>query len=130
MIGETDDSLLFIPIGLNGEYWSVYTDENGCSRSSNRIENQIIVTGMSNPENENELEVTVYPNPLNNILNVDGAEQIDELMIYGLNGQLVYQQNGFAPGFVQLDLNMLTSGQYIMNIISGEQQTARQLIKM
>lgn len=130
LIGETNDSLNYVDIGLNGEYWSVYTDENGCSITTDRIENQIIVTGLSLEEIQEELSVNVFPNPSNGLINIETDQLIDQIVVYALDGQVVYQQNNLTPGLMQIDLSMLASGNYVLRMISGDQQAARQLIKL
>ena len=130
LVGETNDSLNYVDIGLNGEYWSVYTDENGCSVTSDRVENQIIVTGLSIQELDDELLLNVYPNPSNGLINIETDSDIDQLVVYSLDGQVVYQLQDMGNGIVQVDLSDLADGNYILRVVSGDQQTTRQLIKL
>lgn len=75
---------------------------------------------LANPElalnvenNLNEIQVTVYPNPTKNTLNIQSNGQITQLSIFNQLGQLVETYKGQHP---RLDIQHLPSGIYFLNI--------------
>lgn len=67
---------------------------------------------------ENALEnVSIYPNPARNILNVNNVENAN-VNIYAINGQLVKSMAN-VNGSVQVDLSDMAAGMYIVRMQSG-----------
>jgi hypothetical protein len=64
-----------------------------------------------------------YPNPVDNELNLNARANIDEVNIYNLLGKKAYTEKIGMKEF-QLNLGMLSSGVYIMEVLS-EGITAR-----
>lgn len=127
--GETNDSVNYIEIGLNGEYWVVYTNDDGCSVSSDRIDNQILITDVSVKENELPLLVKVYPNPATSILFVEFDGQLDAILIYGMDGSLVYKPENIDTGITQMDLDFLPAGTYLLQLVKDDQVVIKKIIK-
>jgi hypothetical protein len=127
--GETNDSVNYIEIGLNGEYWVVYTNDDGCSVSSDRIDNQILITDVSVKENELPLLVKVYPNPATSIVFVEFDGQLDAILIYGMDGSLVYKPENIDTGITQMDLDFLPAGTYLLQLVKDDQVVIKKIIK-
>ena len=73
--------------------------------------------------NENSvLNAQFYPNPVTDILNISNKQEIDNVMIYSVTGQLQMQQkvNGKS---VQLNLSKLSAGLYIVKILDKSSKT-------
>ena len=129
LVGETDDTLNYYDIGLNGEYWVVYTDDNGCSIESDRIDNQIIITDVSIKENQATLDVKLYPNPANNVVNIEFDETLDQVTLFTMDGKVVTTNQNLAPGVNQLNLESLPRGTYLLQIVKGDQVAIKKLIR-
>ena len=77
--------------------------------------------------------ITVYPNPTSGVLNILLSENVAkngtvEVRIYSLQGQLVFQgkENANASsGSMQLDLNSLKVGQYLIHFTDAEGTMSR-----
>jgi hypothetical protein len=68
---------------------------------------------LSNPE-FNESSVSLYPNPVQNILNIQNtASNLSKVQIYDLNGRLL-QNHALQTNEVSLDVSQLTSGVYLV----------------
>lgn len=71
---------------------------------------------------------SMYPNPVENVLNLSAVNAIDALCVYNMLGQEVLQS---APSTnqVELDTSSLPSGAYIIKVQAGEQIGSYNLIK-
>ena len=62
-------------------------------------------------------DIKIYPNPFSDQINIQSDIPIDQLVIYTINGQRVYQ-NEFSPqSDLNIKLNDLSSGVYLMEVI-------------
>ena len=61
--------------------------------------------------NQNSLEVEMYPNPVNDVLNIEIENEIKSVEIYNIQGQKVLQSSN-----KQIETNSLNSGIYMVRI--------------
>ncbi len=114
-IGFIPDTVLIDP-----EYWLI---------SKNNVATKVALSNSGNPG------VEVYPNPVQNPLTVylhDFNEPVAYLSIYNMAGQLVAKQqvvliNGTE--LVNLNLQHLARGQYILQIKAGSFRYTKKLLK-
>lgn len=59
--------------------------------------------------------VNIYPNPVNNKLNIEAEANIEEIMIYTLTGVLIYNEQCMINN-LQLDVNKFKNGVYYLKI--------------
>ncbi|WP_294671236.1 T9SS type A sorting domain-containing protein [uncultured Fluviicola sp.] len=108
---------LYIPanaITTNG-YFTVYI--NGEDMSGCAFTDQILVDACSNLSlEENELEITVYPNPGRDYLMVDLSADYAEidLQLTDLNGKVVLTQHTENTHFVRIYIEDLARGYYLL----------------
>lgn len=57
----------------------------------------------------------IYPNPSRGMLNIEG-DQINEIQISTLNGQIVYAKNDFKTNNTNIDLSALPQGLYFITV--------------
>lgn len=129
LTGETNDSLNWIDIALNGEYWVIYTNDDGCSIESDRIDNPIFITGVGIFEHETELNVRLYPNPTNDLLSIAFDESLDQLTLLTLDGKVILTETNLNSGVNQLSLAHLPSGTYLIQMIKDDQVLVKKVIK-
>jgi photosystem II stability/assembly factor-like uncharacterized protein len=81
---------------------------------------------IGTPENENEIEFSIYPNPVHNQLNITSGVEMTEVEIFNQLGQVVYSEVVKNTNF---SINTLgfNSGIYFVRIIT-EQGTATEKI--
>ncbi|MCW3807920.1 autotransporter-associated beta strand repeat-containing protein [Marinilabiliaceae bacterium D04] len=79
---------------------------------------------------EKEKELTLYPNPVENVLYVRLQDNTANatLEIRDINGQLVYKQNDVYSAD-KIDVTMLPQGVYLLKIYTDEYQWVRKIIK-
>jgi hypothetical protein len=128
MVGETDDTLNY-SIHINGNYTIVYTDANGCSSASDAINATITVEDVSIEENIKELELTIYPNPTAEVINLKSDQVIESLIITDLNGKVVIIQNNIDSKVISLNLYELKKGIYFVKINANNSQSIKKIIK-
>ena len=68
-------------------------------------------TLSSSDFNQNNLEVVLYPNPVNDVLNIDIANTIKSVEVYNLQGQKVLVSNQS-----QINMSNLSAGIYMLRI--------------
>jgi len=94
----------------NGSYY-VVVSTNGCSSDSSDI---ISVTNAG--INENEIALTIFPNPATNQITISGIETGGTLRLYDLSGKLLLERENKDN---TLELNGIASGSYVLEIRAG-----------
>ncbi|MCH2045310.1 MAG: T9SS type A sorting domain-containing protein [Saprospiraceae bacterium] len=71
---------------------------------------------------DNTLGVTAYPNPTTGALNLDFGSVLNEadIQVVNLNGQVLMSQHINNQELTQLDLSSLTTGMYLVQVVSAE----------
>ena len=75
---------------------------------------------------ENETSFTIYPNPVNNILYINGGNAEYSYMMYNSIGQVV--ANGSAQGVEQISVDGMTKGIYFLRLTSGTQVLVEKVV--
>jgi hypothetical protein len=100
-----------------GEYSVMVTDANGCSATSFPI--MFIADGIS----EITTLLQIYPNPTKDILNVHyQGFNINSMLILDMSGNIVLHKNDIKSNEsnLQLSLNQLPKGMYVLQLIGEE----------
>lgn len=128
LVGETNDTVNYVEIGMNGEYWVVYTNELGCKIESDRIENPIFITDVGINE-EVLFDVMVYPNPSSSVVTIETKELIDEIILQDLKGAIVLKVIPTDSSVNQVNVAELPAGIYFLQLVKGGQLVTKKLIK-
>ena len=72
-----------------------------------------------------ESTITIYPNPSTGIVNITGVEQVDEIRVFTISGQLVKK----AENTSSIDLSSEMRGLYMIEIKSDGKTIVNRLIK-
>jgi hypothetical protein len=105
-----------IGIGVGGEFWfngaiddlKIYNYVLTDTEISNLHANNTLSTSDFS---QNNLEVALYPNPVNDVLNIETTLELKSVEIYNLQGQRVLSSNQKA-----INVSALTSGMYMVRI--------------
>lgn len=73
-------------------------------------------------------KVNMYPNPSNNIVNINSIENIDSVTVMNVLGQIVMTKEVNSNNFA-LDVSELKTGQYFLNLSSNNSRVVKKLIK-
>ncbi len=90
----------------------------------------IIITTINEVDLNN---ISVYPNPFNNIINIKYDEIIDKpviISVFNLNGELIKQHNILPEfGYLYVDMENYKPGLYLIRIICGDNTFSQIIIK-
>ena len=75
---------------------------------------------------ENEAEFSIYPNPVNNTLNINGGNAEYSYTMYNGMGQMVAK--GTARGTEQINVSSMTKGVYFLHLTSGTQVRVEKIV--
>ena len=110
----------------SGNYMVQVTDTNGCTALSNQLQ---IVTGINDLINNAVVEV--YPNPNATgswLLTVSNGLVGKEVEVLDANGRIVYKSRIQNPKS-QIEIS-ISSGVYLLKIVSGEKNYLKKLIRL
>jgi len=86
-------------------------------------------TSISLTVSENEIEdLVMYPNPVDNVLNINTNEEIIQIRVYNQLGQLLKDEKPLQSNF-SIDFSNLTTGIYLLKIKAENKMTTKQVIK-
>ncbi|CAN5871061.1 hypothetical protein BH11BAC7_BH11BAC7_14090 [soil metagenome] len=119
----------YVPL-VNGNYYVVITDTNGCSAFSSTYS----MMDVSVTELTAENPVVLYPNPNNGNFTVqfDQKGLISLMEIYNVNGQKIYAQQFSSNGITSAEFNLIAeAGIYFLHITreDGTVLTQRMIIE-
>jgi uncharacterized repeat protein (TIGR01451 family) len=94
-----------------------------------------VVTSFQNPlsiSNEIEFETRLFPNPASQSITISWAQdvEVDRIEIYDLSGRLIQSQSVSTGKSYTVELNDLTDGMYLINLISGALQSRQKFMKI
>jgi len=112
-------------ITASGDYYVVVTID-GCSSEASETLN-VILNGIMQPENLSS--VTIYPNPVSDLLTIDTEGFSEPVRIKILNslGQSLFQSIIINQG--EIDLSTFAPGVYLINLESGKETQMRKIIR-
>ena len=80
---------------------------------------------LGQEELENSLDLRIYPNPFNEVLNIDQQYEFDHLKLYDIKGKLVLQSSKKS-----IDTKLLKEGVYILKLYNDQSSTQIKIIKV
>ena len=75
-------------------------------------------------EDYNLINFTIYPNPVQDILNIESQQPIEAVKIYNLHGQLIK-----VDSFMNVDISQLNTGLYFVQVIIEGKTVTKKFIK-
>jgi hypothetical protein len=90
----------------------------------------VVVTAASTTTSTSKLvneQVEIFPNPVNDVLNIKSNTLYDQISILNLQGQLL---KNFSSNTNSIDLSDLPSGTYIIELTNGSNKTIQKFNKI
>lgn len=84
-----------------------------------------LITGNT-PMPDNILICKIYPNPFTANIQISCPKEIERISIYNSEGQLVVSKKG---NYREPNLNQLSSGMYLIQVVAGKQVFSQKIIK-
>jgi hypothetical protein len=112
----------------NGTYKVEVTDSNGCKATSDNIQVTLGVEEMA----EIIRQVSLYPNPANNIVTIFAGKyssELHDLFITDVNGKNIWRTNKMNAEELMLDISGWASGSYILHFSAKGESGAVKFVK-
>ncbi len=112
-----------------GTNWAIYTEDE--SDMPEGVAVDIIVANqdvLGVSDNEFTNQVTMFPNPAKDVVNISTQKQINTIRIYNLLGQEVLYVKGNS-NTMQVNTSNLTTGNYIVKVEAGNAVKTLKLTK-
>ena len=74
-------------------------------------------------------DVSIYPNPAKDILNISAGEKIDSATIFDLTGRIVKISNPYKEVF-NFNISDLSNGVYLVKLNAGDKESSIKFIKL
>lgn len=84
--------------------------------------------GTLSTTNFDDIEISVFPNPVLNDLEIRSSETIDEIKVFNLLGQQLISVKPIQNN-TKIDFSNYSKGTYLVKIASGNQITVKKIIK-
>ncbi|MBI1221546.1 MAG: T9SS type A sorting domain-containing protein [Bacteroidetes bacterium] len=108
--------------------YSLRVENKGCIDTMKCIHFDRNTSGL---EDENKVEIKIYPNPATDVLKIDGEFTSSvEVELYSMLGQIVQKKNFEPNASIRLDLADLPKGRYILRILSSGIAFKQELIEI
>ena len=110
-----------------GFYSVALTNSNGCSTMS-ALES-VNLTGTAEHDNT---QLQVYPNPVQDVLTIAHTQFQTEVIIrlFSSDGKLVMEHHTAPDNTIQLDVQSLSKGIYMMQVLHEEQPYHQKIVKL
>ncbi len=91
------------------------------------------ITSIQLPEIQNSDDIpyngfNVYPNPANNYVTIISKYPVERLEVLDLYGRMVMDINGNQQQEVDVELNQINSGMYVIRVYSGKDISVKQIM--
>lgn len=126
--GVTGNTFDPIVAGLGSHNISyTFVDGNGCYNTDDQF---ILVLGCSGIEKlTNEINVIVYPNPVEDYLNIKSERSINKISLYDISGKVIKIYNNPGNDLTLLDFINLASGTYLLELTMEQEINRTRVIK-
>jgi len=126
IIATTTSSLSYSSDGTYTIEW-IYEDCSG--KTTSQQQTVIIGSNSTDIKEVSEINVSIYPNPVNEILNISCNEQnVDRITIFDITGQTVVEKTNIS-NIERIDMSGFNAGIYFINIYNDKNIYSRKIVK-
>lgn len=131
MIWDTDAENASFCTNLSLSYTNFDTIESELNTVNNKSCLTVSHISKLNIENTNKEKINIFPNPFNNLLNIETIAELNtfSIEIYNLTGKCVFKEI-ISDKNAKFDLSSLSSGIYYIKNISAKSTFSKKLIKL
>jgi hypothetical protein len=122
---NTEDTNSMITPDTNGLYSVVALDTNGCADTALFNVTYITSTGIWNNSSST---INLYPNPVNDILNISSSDNIKSLEIKDLLGRIVYSSLDINSKSISLNTSNFRNNVYLLSLIINDKLVIKKII--
>ncbi len=120
-IADNEYAKLTVYIGASSQgagHYRYYISEDGVTYLDS-VDVMINVEGNVSVQDNNQIDISLYPNPANNIINISEIDPNCTIVIYDMYGRIVEEIN--QPTGATIDISALGAGQYIFVLKNDDQ---------
>ena len=121
-----NDIVNFTPT-TSGVYYFGFNAKSDANEDQLYVDNILVDLALAN-NSFNSTSISVYPNPVKDILNINYTENISKIQVYNLLGQEVLTKS-VNNTQNQLDMSTLVQGAYLVKITSNDLVKTMKVIK-
>ena len=107
----------------------VETENNGTPQIRS-IEYQDFYLGLDASIKENSFDFNIVPNPANNLISIESDLAIEQIRVINLDGSVVTKHNTNNLSKAIIEISILQSGVYFVEVSSGKFTAIQKLIKL
>lgn len=85
------------------------------------------VTGIHNVE-LNEENISVFPNPCHDVINLNGLKKASSIRIYSATGNLIYSADNVKEEY-SINVSKFANGIYILEVVNGNNKFKKKIMK-
>ena len=121
MLAQDNPNLPCILVDDENNTYPICAGNNGWCKDSTTIYSEDCVLGI---EEYDSINFTIFPNPTQNVLNIESNEAIESIRIYSLQGQLIKVDSSS-----KVDVTQLSSGLYFVQVIIDGKSETKKFVK-
>ena len=122
---NTEDTNSMITPDTNGLYSVVALDTNGCADTALFNVTYITSTGIWNNSSST---INLYPNPVNDILNISSSDNIKSLKVKDLLGRIIYSSLDINSKSISLNTSNFRNNVYLLSLIINDKLIIKKII--
>jgi hypothetical protein len=103
----------------------IYSDTNGCSDTATSTITVSVCTGI---ENADENNISIYPNPIRDIITIKSSEIISAINLYNILGEEVLLMK-IGSNDVNIDLSSFSEGIYWIRVQTNKELITKKIVK-
>jgi len=88
-----------------------------------------ILINNTNTLKKETIDISIFPNPTQNTLNLTTKKSLDVIRIYNQLGQLMWQESSISSNQVSIDVSGFSSGIYVVQVRQGEIWQSERFVK-
>jgi hypothetical protein len=106
---------------------SLYSFNTGLSADAIALD---IRTPVGVNDNTNEKELSLYPNPVNEILNIRSTAAVKMIQVFDLTGKIVREESfSSVSGTIRINCSGLQQGLYFISVTTDQGKESRKFVK-
>jgi hypothetical protein len=77
---------------------------------------------------KDDLKISLYPNPVSHVLNIESKKRINEVILWNMKGQQLHHQQNLNQEKVEINVRNFSQGVYIVRVRQGENWVSEQVL--
>lgn len=112
-----------------GTYVFAFHNNSGSVGAGSILLDSFVATTELGAEDFLATQLSIYPNPATDVINVANAQNINDINIVDLNGRIVKSAKFNGASEAQVNISDLSAGMYLMNVSSDQGTTTKKIVK-